>query len=300
MARAAAAAPAPERAHNGVIHGSTRSLDRERLDAVRFGLDHKRRRLALALGGVHWTVTTTMHRCACLRAKARSRAMNLPVLPDVYRRLRTLIHSIRSRDHRVVFESIYRSNFWNDSDSRSGPGSNERETAAIRRALPKLLRDLDVHSLLDAPCGDFHWLSKVDLGEISYLGVDIVPEVIASNHGRFGNQTQDFKEMDVVNGTVPRADLILCRDCLVHFSFADALKTIRNFRASGSTYLLTTTFPGHSHNYDTYTGHWRPLNLCLPPFDLPPPLLLVNEECPQDHGRFADKSLGLWRLQASA
>jgi len=49
-------------------------------------------------------------------------------------------------------------------------------------------------------------------------------------------------------------------------------------------------------NAEAATGDWRPLNLERPPFNLPPPLVLVNEQCTEAQGRYADKSLGVWRL----
>jgi hypothetical protein len=89
-------------------------------------------------------------------------------------------------------------------------------------------------------------------------------------------------------------DLVLCRDCLVHLSSKDAVAALRNLKRSGSTYLLATTFPEHTDNPDVITGYWRPINLELPPFALPRPMLMINEGCPERGG--ADKSLGLWRI----
>jgi hypothetical protein len=66
---------------------------------------------------------------------------------------------------------------------------------------------------------------------------------------------------------------------------------------SGSAFLLTTTFPGVRVNEKlNQKVRWRPLNLTRPPFDFPPPLRVLNEGCTEDQGRWADKSLGLWRL----
>jgi hypothetical protein len=39
-------------------------------------------------------------------------------------------------------------------------------------------------------------------------------------------------------------------------------------------------------------GDWRPLNLCAPPFNFPPPLRIIHEP----YRAFTDKSLGLWRV----
>jgi hypothetical protein len=93
---------------------------------------------------------------------------------------------------------------------------------------------------------------------------------------------------------LPRADLVLCRDCLVHLSYAHTLCALNNIRASGSKYLLTTTYSGRDRNSDVPTGSWRPIDLQLPPFQLPAPIRLIDEECPLEG--FRDKRLGLWRV----
>jgi hypothetical protein len=43
---------------------------------------------------------------------------------------------------------------------------------------------------------------------------------------------------------------------------------------------------------DIRTGGWRTLNFQLPPFNFPPPLHLLNENCTEAGGKFFDKSLG--------
>jgi hypothetical protein len=78
-----------------------------------------------------------------------------------------------------LFTGFYRDNVWKDSESRSGTGSNVNVTEGLRAALPELLRDLGTTTLLDLPCGDFCWMSRLDLGDINYVGADIVSEMIA-------------------------------------------------------------------------------------------------------------------------
>lgn len=77
-----------------------------------------------------------------------------------------------------IFEDIYQNNRWGSSESRPGSGSELRTTDTLREELPKLLRYLNVKSMLDLPCGDYNWMSEVDLGGIFYRGADIVEELI--------------------------------------------------------------------------------------------------------------------------
>jgi glycosyltransferase involved in cell wall biosynthesis len=47
---------------------------------------------------------------------------------------------------------------------------------------------------------------------------------------------------------------------------------------------------------DILFGNWHPLNLMAPPFNFPPPIQLLNEQCTEDNGNYIDKSLALWKL----
>lgn len=181
-------------------------------------------------------------------------------------------------------------------ESLSGPGSSLAQTAVVRRALPLLLQQLQARSLLDAPCGDFHWMADVALGVEEYIGVDILPELIAQNRARHAAPGRRFLLMDMLSDPLPRADAVLCRDALVHLPQAEVTQALGNFAASGARYLIATTFPNRASNPDIHLGAWRPLNLQAAPFSLPPPLLLLNEGCTESAGAFGDKSLGVWRL----
>ena len=199
-------------------------------------------------------------------------------------------------ERRRIFEAISRSNAWGGSESVSGPGSGVARASLFRPALETLLRELDVRTLLDAPCGDFNWLSTFKLSLDRYIGVDIVPALIASNNARHGAKQRRFYVADIVTDRFPRVDLILCRDGIVHFCDAELFATLRNFKRTGSRWLLTNTFIEHAANPDIATGSWRPVNLEQPPFNLPKPLRVIDEHCEGDGGRYRDKRLALWPL----
>ncbi|MHB1559265.1 MAG: class I SAM-dependent methyltransferase [Isosphaeraceae bacterium] len=169
-------------------------------------------------------------------------------------------------------------------------------TRRLIQALPSLLKKFGVATLLDIPCGDFHWMKDVDLGGGKYIGADLVSELIDRCRERYGSESRQFCTLDLTESPLPDGDMILCRDCLVHLSFRDAMRALDNICGSKLTYLLTTTFPRQGPNRDIVTGEWRPLNLELPPFRFPSPLALVNECDAAQNGVFSDKALGLWRV----
>lgn len=182
--------------------------------------------------------------------------------------------------------------------SISGRGESLKEVAVVREKIPLLLKELGVRALLDAPCGELFWMEGLLLGIDRYIGVDIVPELISLNRQKYKNEGKEFLHRDISKDSLPRVDLILCRDCLVHLSFREIFSCLRNFKKTGSKYLLTTTFTALQSNEDILTGDWRPLNLQGAPFHFPPPLRIIGEQGEKYQGRYADKSLGLWRLDS--
>jgi len=192
------------------------------------------------------------------------------------------------------FARMHETNLWAGTESRSGVGSGMAATAHVRAKLPGLLRQLDVRRLLDIPCGDFHWMSRVDLAGIDYVGADIVEAIVAENQARYGRDGRRFVHVDLTTGPLPAADAVLCRDCLVHLSFANIGRALRVVRESGARYLIATTFLEYRDNADIADGNWRPLNLERAPFHLPSPIAVLVEGCDEEGGAYADKTLAAW------
>jgi len=196
----------------------------------------------------------------------------------------------------TTFTSIYQDNSWGDAESVSGPGSSIRETTRLRNELPTLLKEIDARSMLDAPCGDFNWLSRAQLPLDQYFGADIVAELVAQNKKLYANEQRQFLIRDITRADLPAVDVILCRDCYIHFSYRHIADTIKNFKRSKSTYLLTNTYTSWLKNTNIETGSFRPVNLELAPFNFPPPLKLISEKDPEQEAPYFGKSLGLWKL----
>ena len=132
--------------------------------------------------------------------------------------------------------------------------------------LPMLWSDFDVGTILDLPCGDFYWMKHVPMDYIRYIGADILSELIQRNNELYGHPNVAFRRMNLLEDRLPKVDLILCRDCLVHFSYRHVETALRNICDSGSTYLLTTTFTERRRNHDIATGEFCLLNLEAQPF----------------------------------
>ncbi len=198
------------------------------------------------------------------------------------------------------FARVFSKNAFGGDTSLSGRGSDLDQTKRIQVELPKLLRKYGVVSLIDLPCGDQNWISSVPLDNITYVGADIVRDLIKENTELYGSKIRSYVELDITREIPSRADLILCRDLLVHLNTKQIYKALRNMKNSGSTYILTTTFTGNRtyKNLPIFTRSvgWRAINLQSTPFNFPEPLEVVNEECTEGNGLFSDKSLAVWRL----
>lgn len=205
-----------------------------------------------------------------------------------------LARSGESPPAEAVFRDIYLRHHWSGSESASGAGANQEQTRQLRTALPRLLNQFGIDSLLDLPCGDHSWMRLIDLALVAYVGADLLPELVARLNATYAGSNRRFMVLDLTRGSLPVVDLLLCRDCLVHLSYSDIRSSLENVCRSGIRYFLTTTFAHCQVNEDIVTGDWRPLNLERPPFELPPPVYLLNEGCTEAGGLFGDKCLGLW------
>ena len=198
--------------------------------------------------------------------------------------------ALRRTSLATVFSEIYRTNAWRDPESVSGRGSTLARTRVIASHLPVLLQELNADSLIDAACGDFNWMRDVDLGSIKYIGVDIVPALIVRNRQLYQTDQRTFAVQDITIDRLPDADVILCRDCLIHLSFKSIKAAISNFKKTSATHLLCTTHSTVMENTDCPDGSWRNINLLLPPFNFPQPVKLFVEDAE------LGKCLGVWRL----
>lgn len=190
-----------------------------------------------------------------------------------------------------VFDAIYESNTWGSHESRSGAGSEREYTANYRRELVKLIGELNLARIFDAPCGDLNWIADVvKQTGVEYKGGDISEKVIASN--RRNQPCLTSHVFDVREDKFPEVDAWHCRDCLFHLSEMDIFAALTNFCASQIKYALITTHKARAlRNRDIVTGGFRFLDLERPPYLLPTPLRYLQDYQP---GRDFPRYVGVW------
>ena len=196
---------------------------------------------------------------------------------------------------RHLFRRYFLTNRWDDPETPSGRGSSLAATENLRQMLPQWFERYQITSLLDVPCGDGHWMREVPHNLESYTGADIVVELVSTLTAR-ARPGEHYLCLDAITDSLPYADAVISRDFFIHLSDDHVRAALKNMQRSGARFLIASTYP-EQINIKISTGLFRPINLAAAPFDLGPPLELVEEGSTEAGGRFADKSVALWSLQ---
>ena len=193
------------------------------------------------------------------------------------------------------FRSIWRHNYWGDSESNSGPGSTLYQASNLIEHFPKFVEKFNIKTIFDAPCGDFNWMNVALTGipKIEYMGGDLVPEIIEFLNTKHRIKNVNFRIFDITKEKFPKADVWLARAIFYHLSFSDICLALNNFIKSEIPYILTTNCVTEINhiNTDIKSGGWRLLNLNLPPFNFPDDVLWEIEDSKDPHPKM---KLTLW------
>lgn len=179
------------------------------------------------------------------------------------------------------FREIYRSREW-DPTFRSGPGSAPERNREYLAILRERIRRPGVRRVVDLGCGDWSLAREVDWGEVEYVGVDVVPELIDALRRRFGGPGVRFERRDLLRDPLPEGDLAIVKDVLQHWPNDAVHEFLPRLRAYPEA-LVTNDARIHTRgwrtlwlwresippNADTAMGGYRPLVLTEEPFSLP-------------------------------
>jgi SAM-dependent methyltransferase len=179
-----------------------------------------------------------------------------------------------------IFTKIYNQNEWGSQETKSGNSATLENTRAIRHQLPDLFRDLEVTSVLDCGCGDFNWQQHISFEGIEYLGIDIVKSLVEDNQKIYTQENIYFQQMDILQDPPETRDLWLARDLLCLYDFSSIRIFFQKFLESQSPFLAFTsvTLGSEEKNKDAATGSWRPLDFTQHPFELPEPMIDLEDQ----------------------
>ncbi len=218
------------------------------------------------------------------------------LFPYNYLKLNILNFYLNKINSKKKFDFIYKTNYWKSSlkGSRSGRGSDIDTTENIRFNLKNFIINENIKSILDIPCGDFYWMSKIDLKEVTYIGADIVEELVNLNNIKFKNSKLKFIKLDITKDNMPDVDLIFSRDCLVHLNDDEIFLTLQNIKKTKSKYFATTIFEKKFNNSKSeLSDNWRAINLTEKPFDLKKPDFILDES----NNDQSDKKIAIWKIK---
>lgn len=219
--------------------------------------------------------------------KALARRLSPPQAIAIYKAVRYRIEFGR-RDHRGVFQKIHDSNLWGSAESVSGGGSTLAATAVLRDELARWLKDNDIKSFVDIPCGDFNWMSRVEFPPgAAYTGLDLVPEIVEKARAEFSGPNRQFQCADILESELVEADVYFCKDMFIHFPNAAIAKAIDRVRPK-ARFILATTFPQTTRNVDIKFGEARRVNMEKL---LGPPVEMLKDF----DENVSDRFIGVWR-----
>ena len=183
------------------------------------------------------------------------------------------------------FELIYKSWFWEKGKVEgfkgggSGPGSSQEYTKTCRSILYQVIKQYNIKSMIDAPCGSMRWMPLLlnnitDEGnnDFKYFGVDVVESVINASKIKYANMFPKWK-MKVLDFTTMQLpenyDLIFSRDVLQHLPLEKVIDALKTFsQTKGARYLLVGHYLEHNENRNINIGDYFNINLTKPPFNL--------------------------------
>ena len=108
---------------------------------------------------------------------------------------------------------------WGVRGILSGAGSDDEDGRALRRRprLRSLPRAASSQSSISG-CRDFRVGARLARAGLSYVGVDVVPALIAQNQSQFGGKDVVFVVRDIIRDELPPGDLCVVRQVLQHLS----------------------------------------------------------------------------------
>ena len=157
-------------------------------------------------------------------------------------------------DPGTVFTRIYEQGEkdWGSAGGGSGPGSTLDYTRHVRSLLFNFITHRGVKTMVDAPCGSFHWmptllrrLERSHHALDEYTGLDVVESIIEVSKITYVNTSSwHFRVADLTKDDLPKGkDLILSRDALQHLSFEQVKLALKAYQRAAPRYLLVGSYP---------------------------------------------------------
>jgi len=148
------------------------------------------------------------------------------------------------------FVHTYKKNKWGGI-SKSGPGSSLESTVSIRKHLVELIQKYKIKNIFDCSCGDWYWMKEIKDTLPTYLGNDIVDEMINNNNQLYGNENITFISNDMLSTLKSLKDksfdFIICRHTFEHLPTDYNIDVINEiYRVSKMALITSNPYVGNS------------------------------------------------------
>jgi SAM-dependent methyltransferase len=171
-----------------------------------------------------------------------------------------------------TFREIYDKNEWGYG---SGVGSLPLNNIEYIKFVRTFIERNAIQSVVDFGCGDWQFSRFMGWGDITYIGFDVVEEVIARNRKLFAGNAISFHLL-TPQTDLPTTDLIICKDVFQHLPNGMVQQYLELFKRRGRFLLITNDdWPAENQiNAQIAEGGWRPLRLDRAPFSEIAPVVL--------------------------
>ena len=125
---------------------------------------------------------------------------------------------------------IYKEGLWGRGDSKFFSGEGSHHLDLVNPYLDKVIEFLKSFStpisVCDVGCGDFN-IGKELFGHAkSYIGIDIVPDLITYNKNKFKATNLEFICLDIAKDSLPKTDCAIIRQVLQHLSNEEIISIV--------------------------------------------------------------------------
>ena len=158
------------------------------------------------------------------------------------------------------FSEIYRTKLWGEAEGEefySGGGSEAHFAVPYVELVQSLIAKHQIRTVVDLGCGDYRVGRRICAqGDLRYVGVDVVPDLIAHNRSSFGGPQVEFRCANLIDDALPDGELCLIRQVLQHLTNAEISRVLAKC-AKYRVVLVTEglfTKPGSRPNLDITHG----------------------------------------------